>query len=51
MIHPIVLGSGKRLFSDHGRMSELSLSDCRQLSTGSMILTYVQAPADGAAQA
>jgi dihydrofolate reductase len=40
MVHPIVLGSGKRLFSDAGGASVLELAGSRTLGSGSLILTY-----------
>jgi dihydrofolate reductase len=41
MVFPIVLGSGKRLFTeDTGTPSVLKLTDSKTLSTGTVILTY-----------
>jgi dihydrofolate reductase len=40
MVFPIVLGSGKRLFGPGNDVSTLALSDCQQLETGTLILTY-----------
>ncbi len=31
MVHPIVLGSGKRLFKDNAAGTELELTDCRKV--------------------
>jgi hypothetical protein len=39
MVLPIVPGSGKRLFGPAGRTSTLTLSDCRALQPGTVILT------------
>jgi dihydrofolate reductase len=39
-VHPIVLGSGKRLFADGFDRSSLELVDVESLSTGVVILTY-----------
>jgi len=39
-IHPIVLGGGKRLFTDGFDQSSLELVDVQSLSTGVVILTY-----------
>ena len=40
MVHPVVLGSGKRLFEDgHGRQA-LELVDSKTFSTGVLYLTY-----------
>ena len=44
MVHPIVLGSGRRLFTDAADAMTLSLIDSRKLGSGSVILTY--GPAD-----
>jgi dihydrofolate reductase len=46
MVHPIVLGSGKRVFPSDGTSGYpkmLELAECRQLSTGSLILIYRRA--------
>ncbi|MDQ3783705.1 MAG: dihydrofolate reductase family protein [Actinomycetota bacterium] len=40
MIHPIVLGSGKRLFGDGSAKSPLRLTDTKTTDTGVLILTY-----------
>jgi dihydrofolate reductase len=49
MIHPIVLGSGKRLFPTDGGTDRypkmLELAECRQLSSGSLIVIYRRAAA------
>jgi dihydrofolate reductase len=39
-VHPLVLGSGKRLFSDGIEPAALSLVDAKPLSSGVVILTY-----------
>jgi dihydrofolate reductase len=40
MVHPVVLGSGKRLFEDgHGRQA-LELVDSKTFGTGVLYLTY-----------
>ncbi len=44
LVHPIVVGSGKRLFDDPPSQVPLKLVDERKLSTGVLYLTY--APAD-----
>ncbi len=41
MIDPIVLGSGKRLFSQEGPMRRLRLVDSKTTGTGMLITTYV----------
>ena len=43
-IHPLVLGSGRRLFPDGGLFATLRLVDCKTTSTGVLIATYQ--PAD-----
>jgi len=43
MIHPIILGGGKRLFPDDGIARNLKLRDLKQASTGVLIATYVKA--------
>jgi dihydrofolate reductase len=40
MIHPIVVGSGKRLFEEGERQTKLELVDSRTFSTGVLYLTY-----------
>jgi dihydrofolate reductase len=45
MIHPILVGSGKRLFEEGERQTELELVDSRTFSTGVHYLTY--RPAQG----
>lgn len=39
-IHPLVLGSGKRLFEDGGSLSNLKLVNTRTTGSGISILTY-----------
>ena len=40
MIHPIVVGSGKRLFEEGEGQTKLELVDARTFSTGVLYLTY-----------
>ena len=40
MVHPIVLGSGKRLFEEGGDQKRLELVDSKTFSTGVLYLTY-----------
>jgi dihydrofolate reductase len=40
MVHPLVLGSGKRLFRDGTALTRLRLVDTKPTSTGVLILTY-----------
>ena len=40
IIHPIVLGSGKRLFEDGGDQKALELVDSKTFGTGVLYLTY-----------
>ena len=40
MVHPVVLGSGKRLFEDEGDRKALELVDSKIFSTGVLYLTY-----------
>jgi dihydrofolate reductase len=44
LIHPLVLGSGRRLFTDGGAFAALRLVDTRTTTTGVVIATYQ--PAD-----
>ena len=39
-IHPLVLGSGRRLFPDGGAFAALELVDCTPTTTGVLIATY-----------
>jgi dihydrofolate reductase len=40
MVHPIVLGGGKRLFEDGGDRKDLELVDSKTFGTGVLYLTY-----------
>ncbi len=40
MVHPIIVGSGKRLFEDGGGRKSLELVDSRAFATGVVYLTY-----------
>ena len=40
MVHPVVLGSGKRLFRDGSATTPLRLVDTKTTGTGTLILTY-----------
>ena len=40
MVHPIVMGSGKRLFEDGSDQKALELVDSKTFSTGVLYLTY-----------
>ena len=40
LIHPLILGSGRRLFADDGVFAALRLVDTKTTSTGVMIATY-----------
>ena len=40
MVHPIVVGSGKRLFEDGGDQKALELVDSKTFNTGVVYLTY-----------
>jgi dihydrofolate reductase len=43
LVHPLVVGGGKRLFENGGYGTVLSLASSRTLGTGVMALTYVPA--------
>ena len=43
LVHPIVVGSGKRLFEDGGGPVGLTLVDAKTFSTGVLYLTYAPA--------
>jgi dihydrofolate reductase len=47
IIHPIVLGSGKRLFEDGGYQQALELVDSKIFGTGVLYLTYRPAGKEG----
>jgi dihydrofolate reductase len=40
LIHPLVLGTGRRLFSDGGSSADLRLVDTKTTTTGVVIATY-----------
>ncbi len=40
LIHPLLLGSGRRLFADHGAFARLQLVDATPTTTGVVIATY-----------
>jgi dihydrofolate reductase len=40
MVHPVIVGKGKRLFTDEGAHKRLRLVDSKATRTGVMILTY-----------
>ena len=40
MVHPVVVGSGKRLFEEGGNQTALQLVDSKPFSTGVVYLTY-----------
>ena len=40
LIHPLLLGSGRRLFTDGGALTPLRLVDAKMTTTGVMIATY-----------
>ena len=40
LIHPLVLGSGRRLFADGGASADLMLVDSQLTTTGVIIATY-----------
>jgi dihydrofolate reductase len=43
MVHPVVVGSGKRLFEEGGEQIALELVDSKTFSTGVVYLTYAPA--------
>jgi dihydrofolate reductase len=47
-LHPVVLGGGKRLFSDDRRLRQMRLVDSRTTGNGLVQLTYTSAYAAGA---
>ena len=46
MVHPLILGTGKRLFPDRTPTAELRLVDSTTAPTGVLITTYVPAGVD-----
>ena len=40
MVHPVVLGGGKRLFEDGADQTALELVDSKTFSTGVLYLSY-----------
>ena len=48
LIHPLILGSGRRLFTDGGASAALRLVDTKTTTTGVVIVTYQ--PAESAAR-
>jgi dihydrofolate reductase len=44
MVHPVVLGSGKRLFKGGAAVTDLRLTDCRK--AGPDVLLLILQPAD-----
>ena len=42
MIHPLVLGSGRRLFADHGTYAAFELTESIPTTTGVQIATYLR---------
>jgi dihydrofolate reductase len=40
LIHPLVLGAGRRLFPDDGAFAALRLVDAKTTTTGVLIATY-----------
>lgn len=43
MVHPVILGTGKRLFGDPGEKKPLRLVDSKVVGDGIVILTYTRA--------
>jgi dihydrofolate reductase len=46
MVHPVIVGSGKRLFKEEGDLKRLQLVDSKVTSKGVVILTYQPAKSD-----
>ena len=44
MVHPVVLGGGKRLFKDSAAVTDLTLTDCRKV--GPDVLLLIHRPAN-----
>ena len=45
MVHPLVLGTGKRLFREYPQPLRLQLTECTPTTTGVLLLTYEREPA------
>jgi dihydrofolate reductase len=50
MVHPIVVGHGKRLFGDHEASKSLDLVKTESLPNGVMVLTYAAKPASASSE-
>jgi dihydrofolate reductase len=46
LVHPVVVGSGKRLFKDGGDLKRLQLVESKTFGTGVVSLVYQPAPAE-----
>jgi dihydrofolate reductase len=46
MIHPLLLGSGRRMFAEDGSFAALKLIDSKTTTTGVVIATYEPASGD-----
>lgn len=44
VLHPLVLGTGKRLFGEYPDPLRLRLTDCTPTTTGVLLLTYERQP-------
>jgi dihydrofolate reductase len=44
LVHPVVLGGGKRLFDGDAAMKTMALVDAKPFATGTVVLTYRPAP-------
>lgn len=44
MVHPIVVGEGKKLFPDGAERRPLQLADTQVLTSGIVVVTYLPAP-------
>jgi dihydrofolate reductase len=40
LVHPLVLGSGRRLFADAGELAAFQLIDAQKTTTGVIVATY-----------
>lgn len=49
LIHPLILGSGRRLFTDDGPSMNLKLRDVKATANGVVIVTYLPAEANSGA--